>query len=525
MFLALLPLALLYLWPLPVDWTRLTPAEPDPSLTTWHPLWLAWVLQAEDAATLFGLHTDLVSAPVGVDLRYYQEWLTAGATAILGGLTGSLVAGQTLGFAVAWSLSGAASWALGRSMGGRAGGALAAAATLSAPFLRGALVTALPEFLWFGLVAGAVAAPLSVERSGAVRAGLIAGLLGGLAGLATRYLMLGAAGWLAVIAVGATVAGRRGPAGAAALGLAVMAPMIAFLGWPQLTAPPGSPALFSALPALPGPGALLWPTSLYNPSQDFAWETHTWSIYVGWALIGAAIAGAWRGGWRERTLLAGAAGFLVVAAGWRLPGGTSLPLSWLAAAAPVLENLHAPSRFVLMAQLGLAGAAASLMLRVGRWGPALIAAVLLEAGWVCRALLPLPTMALPAASDGVTVIDAGVVLEVSLARDDPRAATRHDAALQLRQQIHGRPLLNMPAWPGGGVADPTPPETTRALTGWLARALPPDGGALTPPPTIALPAADWLVVDDRARERLWVCAVGATLRCGDSEGGAPPEGP
>jgi len=509
-FLALLPLSLLYLWPLPADITHLTPAEPDAQLTLWHPLWLAWLLQAEEAGALLQLHTGLVSAPAGVDLRYFQEWLTAGVTATLGALTGSLVAGQTLGFAAAWSLSGAASWILGRSLGGRWGGALAAAATLSAPFLRGALVTALPEFLWFGLAVGAAAAPLTLARRGAVKAGLLAGALGALAGLATRYLALGAAGWLAVIAIGAAAAGRRAQAGAAALGLAVMSPALLFMGWPQLTAPPDAKPLFMALPVWPSPSAMFLPTPLYNPTLDPTWETHTWSIYVGWILIGAALVGAWRGGWRERTLLAGAAAFLVLAAGWRLPGGAALPLSWLAAAAPVLENLHAPSRFVMMAQIGLAGAAASAIAGAGRWAPALVLAVLLEAAWVTRALLPLPTVAPPEPSPAAADIDHGVVLEVSLGRDDPRLATRHDAALQLRQMRHGRPLINMPAWPGGGAEDPTPPERTAALLGWFSSALP-EEAARAPytlsAPSGALDGIDWLVVDDPAAERLHVCAV------------------
>ncbi len=539
-------LSLIWLWPLPSAPTRLTPTEPDLYLTNWHQLWMAWLLRAEDLRALLGLRTGLINAPAGVDLRYLQEWLTAGASALLSlplELLGfdrlrALTAGQNLGLAVAWVSSGLATYALGRDLGGPAGGGAAAAAVLSSAALRSQAVMACPEFLWLGAVALSLRALLRApaqDPAGGARAGLAAGGWAALSGLGTRYLLVGAGAWLGLALVAGLLARRRGLVAAAGAALAIAGPAALFLGWPQLTGGSGDGAdVLRGLPSLPAPSALFLPASVYNPEMDPAWEPHTWSIYLGWALPGLGAAGAVRGGWRARLLFAGGLAGLLAAMGWQTPGGATLPMGYAGRLLPVLENLHAPSRLVVLAQLGFAGAGAALFAGKGRAAALAGVVCVVEGLFAARGLFPFPTAALPALPAALEAQLAGAsgVLELSL-DSDWRSSYHDDNHMEARQIRHGLPLYNFPAWPGGA-----PSQGEALLEGvavdWLAEffvTLPEP-----PPPEYVIPipgesplvgvfssGVDLVLIAAPPAGRLHACAVtGAApsylLRCAAHEG-------
>lgn len=511
----------LWLWPLPLAPASTLLVEPDPFLSGAHEVWLAWLLRATPWADLSELRTRLVMPPEGVDLRYYHEWLTAGAGALISALgeglglarLRSLVLGVNLAHLTGLVLSALAVQRSARALGAsRAAEALAVTALLCSPLLRGLAALANPEQLWVGLVLFAVH-EVVLSNGHPVARGLRAGLWGLLAGLATRYLFLGTAGALAVLLVGTLATRDRRASAAAGLALLLLGLVGLFLGWPQLMAPSTAPALELARPVVPTPLDLLLPTVVYDTSLRPAVENHAYSTYVGLTLLVCATVSAVRGGHRERLIYGTGLALLVAGLGWQTPGGLPLPLAGVAAVVPVIENLHAPHRFVLCAQLLFAALVGLRATGHLRWVVAV--GLIVEGAVAARGLLPFPVAPLPsppALLTGAGAPDEGALAEL-VSDEDLRSSHHMEMHRQLRQLVHGRPLLQMPSWPGGGV-EPAVPGLDRAVrraTVDAVHALPPDRGgrvelpAPSPLAEAALRGLRWVIVlepPDQARMRL-----------------------
>ncbi len=542
----LVPLALLWWWPLPLHPASTGPAEPDAFLAGWHQVWLAWLLRETPLDQLIMLHSDLVAAPDGVDLRFYQEWLTSGLGALfslplellLPRRADALVAGVNAANLLAWSFTGLSLVLLARTLGAStAGAALAVAAVLCSPVLRSTTVLACPEMLWAGAVAMSARAMLrgAGDEAGArsvPRVALDAAAWGALAGLATRYLLLAAAGWFVVALVGALALGRHRLARIAGLSLLFLVPVGLFLGWPQLTAGGDEAVLLEHLPSVPAPADFLLPRVVWEPGLDPAVEAHAYSAYVGWALLICAGLGAWRGSWQARVLAGGGAAMLVAAFGWQLPGGARLPLSWLASVLPVVENLHAPHRLAVVAQVLLAGAAA-LSVGPGRRAWLVVGVVVVEGVLAARGLYPMPVGHFPGPNPAMAAIQQAPGPVVDLAMDDaPRDGYHADLQRELRQVLHGAPLQNLPAWPGGGAPLPLAddPAVQLAIDQVLQQLGPRTQAATTQVPPhndlarLAQHGARWLVVAlPPDQSTLRVCRLqpdppGARLDCAAASG-------
>jgi len=539
-FALLLVLSVAWFWPLPGALGTLTPAETAPEHTSWHQLWLAWLLRAGGAS---GLETSLVNAPLGMDLRLYQEWLTAGLTALLSvpleavGLPPlrALVAGQTLGLMAAWAFSGTAFWALARELGaGRGAATVATVALLFSPFLRSAVVCACPEFLWFGLVALALRSWLRADVGRWWLAGVVAAAWLALAALATRYLIIPMVPLLLLAALWSWHRGRRARMGAALLAVGLLIPVLVVLGWPSLVgAPPAEVGQLARLPAYPGPAWFLLPLSAEAQRYQPGWETHVHSVYIGWVLL---LSACWFG--RRRLGVAGpmlvAAGLVaVLALGWSWPllgegPGIPLPLKGLAALLPPLTGLHAPSRWVLLVQLFLAAAlVAGLTGSRGRAGQprgivlAGLALLLLAEGVLAaRTLYPLPSTTLPQPHDQLLALierHPGQHGMVHVVPTSPSDAPRSENVAEAEQLVHGAPIMNLPAWGGGGTIMPLRELSSRGLVDELD-SVPRHGTkavgsrytvGLARRPLLSEAHADglgWLLVDDHTTGSRHQCA-------------------
>lgn len=526
---------LLWLWPLPLAPASTLLVEPDPFLSGAHEVWLAWLLRATPATDLAELRTRLVLPPEGVDLRYYHEWLTAGIGALISSLAEglglarlrSLVLGVNLAHLSGLVLSALAVQRSARALGAtRTAEALAVTALLCSPLLRGLAALVNPEQLWVGLVLLAVH-EVALSKGHPVVRGLRAGLWGLLAGLATRYLFLGAAGALAALLVGTLVVRDRRACTAASIALVVLVPVGLFLGWPQLMAPATAPALELARPVIPTPLDLVLPTVVYDTSLQPEVENHAYSAYVGLTLLAAATLAAVRGGHRERLVYGAGLALLLAGMGWQTPGGLPLPLTAVAAIVPVIENLHAPHRFVLCAQLLFATLVGLQVSGRLRWVVAV--GLVLEGAVAARGLVPFSVAPLPSPPALLVGPDAptdGALAELA-SDEDLRSSHHMEMHRQLRQLVHGLPLLQMPSWPGGGVEPAVPglDRSVRRTTVDAVLSLPPgQGGRVQLPAPSPLAEATqrglrWLIVlepPDQAQMRL--CAVppeaeGTVLLC------------
>ncbi len=471
--LAIGALSWVWLWPLPRRLAHWTPSAIEPQLTTWNELWMAWLIRGRTLTDAGSLKTTLINAPEGTDLRHFQEWGTAAATAVISvplewlpvwGRLEALVAAQTLGLAAAWTFTGVVTYRLGRSLAGNPlGGIVAATAVLASPFLRGSMATGLFEFLWLGWLVLAIHAVLGASSGRWLGRGLAAGLCLCLAALATRYLLIWAVLWMALFVVVALVRRDFRRVGAALVALVTALPVALFLAWPVLTRTGVTPDLLDYVAVAPGPAALVLPLRSASTVCGAGVERHIYSIFLGWGLIALGIAAVRRGA-RDARLLALAAGlFALIAMGRHmlLPGAeepTRLPLGWLGALFPPLDILHGPRRTAILVQLLLAACAATLWRGEGPSSARARWAALLCSGWIAAEsvlavlpLYPLPVIALPeptADERALATAPARGPLLTHVVGGECLEMHHRESTDQVRQMRLGRSVVNYPGWPG-----------------------------------------------------------------------------
>lgn len=425
-----LALCLFAAWPLrdAIVSGEVAGAGPDVAVTVWG-LW--WFSMEWAGAALHGT-SSLVNHPFGAEGTVLAPVTSMGFTVLRAAL-GNVAASNVLGVLVLAGLAGAAAWtARGLGLGREA-----CAAAALAMFVARYPVYGLGE----ASVVGITGIPVLVGLGALVRgrAGLLA-VCAGLTALEYPYLIL-------VLPAAALLRGARDRSWRW-VGMALVALALAWLGtrfvgrgqvmgfssahfhqieWLGLQFPVVEEAKArAAVLDLFRPGAVVW--RLSTRPEDLA----SGRDYLGLSAILLALVG-WRRGkvWALLALLAGA---LATGSNW---WGLPAPFSWLnLLAQSVVRGLTQPTRFLLLANIALALAAAFGVERLGRWRWWGVAALLADAFAFGGLSLRMPTLVLPSAP---CVQELGPREGVLVWPWDAR--TTGDASLQTRywQMEHGLP--------------------------------------------------------------------------------------
>lgn len=429
-FLILGVLAAAAAWPLRDAWSegRLVGAGPDVAVT----LWAMWWFAAEWHGAVWTGVSRLVNHPFGTEGTVLAP-LSSAVFAALRVALGDVGASNALGLIVLTALAGATAWTA-RGMG------LGWTATLAA-----GLALLVGRYPFFALgetsVVGITAVPVVVGLGAWVRrkeglllacAGLtaleypyLAPVLPGLALLragrerSLRWVAIALTG-LFLVWLGARFIGR----GQLSSFSPSLHPPLVFLGlrYPVIEEVHARARLFDLL----WPGRVVWSLdvdgSVLARGRD----------YLGLSLILLGLVGGKRGlPWLG---LATVGALLATGSDWGwVPG----PFSWLNLVARHLARaLTQPTRFLLLANLALALAAAHGIQRMGRWKPVGVALILAD-GLIGGGLsLRLPTTALPTASCVASLSGREGVLVWPW---DVRTSTVASLQTRFWQMQHGQP--------------------------------------------------------------------------------------
>lgn len=423
-------LCLLAAWPMRDAFLRgeVAGAGPDVAVTVWG-LW--WFSMEWAGAAVHGASA-LVNHPFGAEGTVLAPVTSLLFAALRAGV-GNALASNLLGVAVLAALAGAAAWtARGLGLGREA-----CAAAALAMFVARYPVYGLGE----ASVVGITGIPVIVGLGALVRgrAGVVA-VCAGLTALEYPYLIL-------VLPAAAFLRGARDRSwrwvGVAVLALGLAWLGTRFVGRGQVMGFSSAhfhqiellgvqfPVVEEAKARAPildlfRPGRVVW--RLGTRPEDLAIGRD----YLGLSVILLALVGWRRGkGWALLALLAGA---LATGSNW---WGYPAPFSWLnLLAQSVVRGLTQPTRFLLLANIGLALAAAFGVERLGRWRGWGLGLLLLDALLLGGLSLRMPTLVLPSAE---CVRELGPREGVLVWPWDAR--TTGDASLQTRywQMEHGLP--------------------------------------------------------------------------------------
>ena len=403
-------LAVLVTWPLVAD--PLTAPVGHPGNDVWNHLWGYWWVKEELLAGRLPLRTDLMTWPASSRL-FFIDTFGAVLTLPVQLLGGVVLAYNTVIFVTTW-LAGYATWALARHVTGEVRGPgiatdtaalVAAAAWMSSPHLVAQTHNGITETLFAaGLPAAALALLRLYAHPGPLRAALAA------AAVAVCVIANWYYGLFAVLAGGVLLLGhvftrrertdwRRlvphlGAAAAAAV-LVVAPVLVAFASTLD-----GEDAVVQRDPDFVWRSLVdhnmtdvvsgFHPGKFYSPDlKALHGEDLLIVTYLGWALLGLAVAGlATMRRWRDRLpwlawigvfylLMLGP--YLYVDGAYVTLADRKIPLPFLALfeLVPVFSRISHPFRFVMPVQLGLALLAARALVGLPGWARALAATGLL----------------------------------------------------------------------------------------------------------------------------------------------------
>lgn len=438
-----LAVCLLAAWPLRDGFLRgeVAGAGPDVAVTLWA-LW--WYAQEWAGAAAWG-STALVNHPFGAEGTVLAPLSTAPFIP-LRALFGNVMASNLLGVGVLAGLAGAAAWAA-RGLGlGRAACAAAALAMLVGRYPVYGLgeasvvgITGIPVLLGLGaLVRGRMGLVALCAGVVALEYPYLILVLPGLAGLRAvrdrswRWLAV-ALGALALAWVGTRLVGR----GQDAQAFYHHQSQISWLGlkFPVVEEAKARAAWVDLVRA----GEVLW--RLTTRPEDAAHGRD----YLGLSVLGLALLGGRRAlPWLLLALLGAA---LATGSNWF---GFPAPFAWLnLLAQSVVRGLSQPTRFLLLANIGLAVAAAVGVERLGKHAWWAVGALLVDALAFGGLSLRMPTLPIPSASCARELEGRqGVLVWPWDARETG------DASLQTRywQMEHGQPgnTFGVGSWRLGG---------------------------------------------------------------------------
>ena len=395
-------------------------------------VWGLWWFAQEWAGAALNGPSALVNHPYGAEGTVLAPVSSAVFTVLRAGV-GNILASNLLGVVVLAGLAGAAAWTV-RGLG--LGWSACVAAGL-AMFVCRYPVYGLGE----ASVVGITAVPLVVGLGAFVRGRVaLAALCACLTAVEYPYLILVLPGLL-LARGGLERSGRWVAAGFLALGLAWLGTrfvgrgqVMGFssahfhqIGWLGMDFPVVEEAKARSVP-----GDLFWPGSvrwrLSTRPEDLACGRD----YLGVSVILLAALGWRRGRWWA--LLAGVGAALATGSNW---WGFPAPFSWLnLLASSVVRGLTQPTRFLLLANVGLAIAAAYGVERLGRWRWVGVGLLGLDAVLLGGLALRMPTLPLPQAECVRALAGRSGVIVWPW---DARASG--DASLQTRywQMEHGQP--------------------------------------------------------------------------------------